>query len=104
MCHFNRQTQDKAAVANKIARAILFTTKDSKLTAEEVAHHLLSARVSAQEAVSKHAIEDDVEDVLPNNEDEIFRTHLMSDEVEREDKARPKLSSSHLQSRMVSTL
>lgn len=75
-------------------------TKDSKLTPEEIAHHLQIARVSAQEAVSKAA---DVEDVIPN-QDDIFRTLLISDEVEREYGTRPKLSSSHLQSRMVSTL
>ena len=75
-------------------------TKDSKLTPEEITHHLQIARVSAQEAVSKAA---DVEDVIPN-QDDIFRTLLISDEVEREYATRPKLSSSHLQSRMVSTL
>lgn len=75
-------------------------TKDSKLTPEEITHHLQIARVSAQEAVSKAA---DVEDVIPN-QDDIFRTLLISDEVEREYGTRPKLSSSHLQSRMVSTL
>ena len=73
-------------------------TKDSKLTPEEITHHLQIARVSAQEAVST-----DVEDVIPN-QDDIFRTLLISDEVEREYGTRPKLSSSHLQSRMVSTL
>ena len=55
-------------------------TKDSKLTPEEITHHLQIARVSAQEAVSKAA---DVEDVIPN-QDDIFRTLLISDEVERE--------------------
>ena len=75
-------------------------TKDSKLTPEEITHHLQIARVSAQEAVSKAA---DVEDVIPN-QDDIFRTLLISDEVEREYGTRPKLSSSHLQSRMVRTL
>ena len=77
-------------------------TKDSKLTPEEIAHHLQIARVSAQEAVSK-AANNDVKDVIPN-QDDIFRTLLISDEVEREYGTRPKLSSSHLQSRMVSTL
>ena len=76
-------------------------TKDSKLTAEQIAHHFQAARDAAQEAVSKAANNEST--VLPN-QDDIFRTLLISDEIEREYGTRPKLSSSHLQRRMVSTL
>jgi len=102
--HFNFQTQAQAAVANKIGRASLMATKDSKLSPEQIAHHFQAARDAAQEAVSKAANNEfNMEDEKPN-QDDIFRTLLISDEVEREYGTRPKLSSSHLQSRMVSTL